>query len=88
MCTLMQIEDEYEAREPSTMVDTFECAVCWCCFPGNYHGWRIPHPVAKELNLGDDDSCCWVCSSTCQIKFCDTYFDEIQEYEEFQEEEA
>lgn len=85
MCVLGQIEDSFENREPHACEAVWECPVCWNCFPAGYQGWRIPHPVAEEMQLEGDESVCWVCSDACQSKWCDTNWEEIQEFEEEQE---
>jgi hypothetical protein len=85
MCVLGQIEDSFENREPHLNEAVWECPICWCVHPAGYQGWRIPHPVAEELQLDEDDNICWVCSDLCLKKWCDTYHDEISEYEEGQE---
>ena len=79
---LPSIENQYESREPHRCEAVWECATCWCVHPAGYQGWRIPHPVAEEMDLDGDESVCWVCSDTCMKKWCNTYWEEIQEYNE------
>lgn len=87
MC-LTAIENEHENRINHALYGEREplneCCVCWSVHPDNYKEWRIPHPCAEIMW----ESEVWCCSDSCDAKWCDTHFDEIQEYEEFQEEEA